>query len=96
MLKEAYHCCDNALTAALRGRAESGLCHDWIPFHDYGNSEVAYVDYTTLNADGEPRVVVGHYHPDGFQLIEVVAEDIGDFILHIVEWWLKRIEMEKQ
>ena len=49
------------------------------------NSLYAYLDYSSLNRENEPRVLAAFYNGKKFEVTETVAEDLGDFILGLVQ-----------
>lgn len=46
---------------------------------------MAYLDYSALNADGEPPVVIASYNGAEYEVEETAAEDFGAFLLELVE-----------
>ena len=75
----------NAIVATLQDREDFGLPKKWIPIYDYSDGQMAYLDYSQLNADGEPAIIVGLYNGEKYIIVERVAEDLGDFLLQVVE-----------
>ena len=74
----------NSVLYALNDRTEYRLPLEWIPIYNYGDGNMAYLDYGSLNADKEPRVIVAGYNGHGYTIVRIVAEDFGDFILDLV------------
>ncbi|MFZ2538229.1 MAG: SMI1/KNR4 family protein [Oscillospiraceae bacterium] len=68
-------------------RNECGILKQWIPLYDY-DEEIAYFDYEHLNAKGEPRIIavpVGRNYDDKDDYyVDVLAEDLGDYLLQMV------------
>ena len=48
-------------------------------------SYMAYFDYSSLNDEGEPRIVILEYDGLKYGVSETVADDFGDFILELVQ-----------
>ena len=46
---------------------------------------MAYFDYSSLNNEGEPRIVILEYDGLKYGISETVADDFGDFILELVQ-----------
>ncbi len=46
---------------------------------------MTFLDYGTLNAEKEPRLIMCIYDGNSYQIIETVAEDFGAFLLELVE-----------
>ena len=46
---------------------------------------MAYFDYSSLNNEGEPRIVILKYDGSKYDIIETIADDFGDFILKLVQ-----------
>ena len=75
----------DSVAYALNDRREIGLPKEWIPIYNYDDGYLAFLDYGTLNASKEPRVIMGIYDGSKYQLVETVAEDFGAFLLPLVE-----------
>ena len=75
----------NSVAYALNDRTELGLPAAWIPIYDYNDGSMAYLDYSSLNRENEPRVLAAFYNGKKFEVTETVAEDLGDFILGLVQ-----------
>lgn len=75
----------NSVAYALNDRAEYGLPVEWIPLYSFDDGYMAYLDYSSLNADGEPCVIVAFYDGSEYQVEETIAEDFGEFVLRLVE-----------
>lgn len=46
---------------------------------------MAYLDYSSLNAEKEPNVIMAFYNGKKYEIVETLAEDFGDFILQLVQ-----------
>ena len=66
-------------------REEYNLPEEWIPIYDFGDGNMAYLDYSSLNAEKEPDVIMAFYNGDKYETVEKLAEDLGDFILQLVQ-----------
>lgn len=75
----------NSVAYALNDREELGLPEKWLPIYSFDDGEMAYLDYSTLNEENEPRVIMGIYNGDTFEIEEVLAEDFGDFVMKLIE-----------
>ncbi|MCL2427547.1 MAG: SMI1/KNR4 family protein [Oscillospiraceae bacterium] len=75
----------NSVAYALNDREQYNLPTKWIPFYNYEDGHMAYFDYSLLNSDGEPRIIMGIYAGDRYEIVEVVADDFGNFLLQLVE-----------
>ncbi len=75
----------NSVAYAVNDREEYGLPVNWIPIYHFDDGIMAYLDYSSLNDDGEPCVIAAFYNGSGYQVKETVAEDFGDFVLRLVE-----------
>ena len=75
----------NAVIATLQDRIDYSLPEEWIPVYDYDDGYMAYLDYSCLNSENEPRVIMAIYTGNGYEVTEVIAEDLGDFLLELVE-----------
>ena len=75
----------NSVAYALNDREEYNLPEEWIPIYDFGDVNMAYLDYSSLNAEKEPDVIMAFYNGDKYETVEKLAEDLGDFILQLVQ-----------
>ena len=82
--------CGNCIETALVDRKEYNLPKEWLPIYFYDDGYMCYLDYSQLNEDGEPPVIMAIYNGEKYVVVERVAEDFGDFLLELVEERLKR------
>lgn len=75
----------NSVAYALNDREEFDLPEKWLPIYDFEDGCMAYLDYSCLNIEKEPRVIVAFYNGEGYEIAEELAEDLGDFLLELVE-----------
>ena len=75
----------NSVAYALNDRKEYNLPEKWIPVYNFDDGSMAYLDYSSLNEENEPRVIMAEYNGEEYEIIEILAEDFGDFILELVE-----------
>ena len=75
----------NSVAYALNDREEYGLPDEWIPIYNFDDGLMAYLDYTSLNEDGEPCVIAAGFDGSEYQIEETVAEDFGEFVLQLVK-----------
>lgn len=75
----------NSVAYALNDRTECGLPAHWIPIYNFNDGVMAYLDYSSLNEDGEPRVIVAEYDGVEYHVEETIAEDFGDFVLQLIK-----------
>lgn len=75
----------NSVAFALRHREKFHLPVSWIPIFDYDDGYVAYFDYSSLNDEGEPEVILATYDGNAYTIVEHISEDFGDFLLKVVQ-----------
>ena len=75
----------NSVAYALNDREEYGLPNNWLPIYNFDEGELAYLDFGNLNKENEPPVISCYYDSTGYEEPEVIAEDFGAFLLHLVE-----------
>ena len=75
----------NSVAYALNDREEYNLPKEGIPIYDFGDGNMAYLDYSTLNAEKEPGVIAAFYNGNEYETVEKSAEDLGNFILRLVQ-----------
>ena len=45
---------------------------------------MTYLDFSQKNSEEESRVIVGMYTGTDYKIIEMIAEDLGDFLFKLV------------
>lgn len=75
----------NSVSYALYDRKKYSLPNDWLPIYSFDDGYMGYLDYSQLNEDGEPPVIIAIYNDKEYVVTEKVSEDLGDFILKLVE-----------
>lgn len=75
----------NSVAYALNDSEEYNLPKEWIPIYDFGDGNMAYLDYSSLNMEKEPSVIMAFYNGDKYEINETLAEDLGDFLLQLVQ-----------
>lgn len=75
----------NSLAYALNDCKDYNLPYYFLPFYNYNDGYMAYFDYSSLNNEGEPRIVILEYDGFKYSISETVADDFGDFILKLVQ-----------
>lgn len=75
----------NSVAYALNDREKYSLPPQWIPIYNFNDGNMAYLDYSSLNAEKEPRVIMAFYDGAKFEVTETLAEDLGDFIMYLVQ-----------
>jgi hypothetical protein len=83
-----YACC--AIEATLQDRTKLNLPPKWLTLYFFDDGYYGYLDYSQLNEDGEPPVIMAIYNGQEYVVIEKIAEDFGDFLLKLVEEQLER------
>lgn len=75
----------NSVAYAINDREEYNLPKEWIPIYNFEDGSMAYLDYSYLNSEKEPRVIRALYNGREYEIAEILAEDFGDFILQLVQ-----------
>jgi len=75
----------NSVAYALNDRVQCNLPKEWIPIYNFEDGDMAYLDYSSLNSEMEPRVIRAFYNGQGYVIAEILAEDFGDFVLQLVQ-----------
>lgn len=79
-----------AIEATLQDRKELNLPLQWLTLYFFDDGYYGYLDYSQLNEDGEPPVIMAIYNGKEYVVTEKIADDLGDFILQLVEEQLGR------
>jgi len=74
-----------SIEATLADRREYNLPKEWLVIYFFDDGYMGYLDYSQLNAEGEPPVIMAILDEQKYVVAERVAEDLGDFILELVE-----------
>ena len=75
----------NSVAYAIHDRKEFGLPDKWLPVYNFEDGNMAYLDYSSLNGEHEPRVIMAFYNGETYVVEEVLADDFGDFLLEKVQ-----------
>lgn len=75
----------NSVAYAINDREEYNLSNEWIPIYNFEDGNMAYLDYSYLTSEREPRVIRAFYNGSEYESVETLAEDLGDFILQLVQ-----------
>lgn len=68
----------------LSERENNGLDPNWIPIRFEDDGSMAFLDFGNINSEGEPPVIIAELTGGGYGLQEEIAEDLGDYILDLV------------
>ena len=79
----------NSIAYALHDRKTYNLPTEWVPIYNFGDGCMAYLDYSSKNADNEPKVIMCLYTGEQYEIVKEIAEDFGDFLLQLVEQQLE-------
>ena len=79
-----------AIEATLQDRKNLSLPPKWITLYFFDDGYYGYLDYSQLNEEGEPPVIMAIYNGKEFVMVEKVAEDLGDFLLKLATEQLAR------
>jgi len=79
-----------AIEATLQDRIEYSLPKEWLTIYFFDDGYYGYLDYSQINEDGEPPVIMAIYNGNEYIIKEEVADDFGDFLLMRVEEQLSR------
>jgi len=75
----------NCVETAVADRRDYNLPKQWLPIYFFDDGYYGYLDYSNLNEYGEPPVIMAIYNGKEYVVAEKVAEDLGDFLLGLVE-----------
>lgn len=75
----------NSVAYTLNERTSYGLNKNWIPFYNFNDGRLAFFDYSNLNAENEPQIIMGYYDGSQYRLIDIISNDFGDFLLSLVK-----------
>ena len=75
----------NSVAYALNDREEYNLPESWLPIYNFDEGELACLDFGNLNEENEPPVIVCCCDGTSYEVSETIAEDLGEFLLNLVE-----------
>ena len=75
----------SCVEAALADRQEYGLPDHWLPIYNFDDGYTGYLDYSKLNNEAEPPVIMAIYDGNNYVVTDTMADDLGDFLLNLVE-----------
>jgi hypothetical protein len=70
---------------ALIDRKRYALPLAWMPIYDFGDGNMAYLNFDDKNEDEEPPIIMAIYTGKTYEIRHQVASDFGDFLLVLVE-----------
>ncbi len=75
------------VNSTIVDREKLSMPHSYLHLWDAGDGAIGVLDYSQLNDEGEPPVLLVDYRGEeqGWVVIETMAEDLGDFLLQCVE-----------
>jgi hypothetical protein len=79
-----------AIEATLQDRVQYHLPPKWLTIYFFDDGYYGYLDYSQLDEEGEPPVIMAIFNGKEYILVERVANDFGDFLLRLVEEQLAR------
>jgi len=74
-----------AIEATLKDRIDYNLPSEWLTIYDFDDGYMGYLDYSQLNENSEPPVIIAIYNGKEYVVSEKLAEDFGEFLLNFVE-----------
>jgi hypothetical protein len=80
----------NSVAYALYDRSKYDLPKMWLPIYFFDDGYMGYLDYSQLNNDNEPPVIMAIFDGKKYVITEKIADDLGDFFLQLVEAQLAR------
>lgn len=75
----------NSVTYAINDRKNFNLPKEWVPIYNFEDGNMAYLDYSSLNSEKEPRIIMAFYNGKQYEVVETLAEDFGTFLLRLVQ-----------
>lgn len=75
--------------SAMYNREKFSLPLKWVPIYNYNDGNMAYLDYSDLNEVGEAKIIMAIYTGSEYTITEELSEDLGDFLLEMVQYQLE-------
>ncbi len=75
----------NSVAYALNDRKEYSLPKEWVPIYNFDDGNMAYLDYSSLNEEKEPSVIMAFYDGKQYKIVEKLADDFGNFVLLLLQ-----------
>lgn len=75
----------NMIESTLADRKEYNLPSEWLTVFFFDDGYYGYLDYSQLNEEGEPPVIMSIYTGKKYEVVKKVSSDFGDFIMERVE-----------
>ena len=82
----------NSVAYALNDRKEYDLPKEWLPIYNFQDGNKAYLDYSSLNSEREPKVIMAIYNGINYEKVDNLSEDFGEFLLLLVR---EQLESQK-
>lgn len=79
----------NIVEWALNERETNDFDPMWLPIRFEDDGGMAFLDCSQLNGEGEPPIILAEDNGDGYEFVEKLADDLGDYILELVNTQLE-------
>lgn len=73
----------------LGERVRTHLNPKWLPIRFEDDGGMAFLDFNNVDSSGEPCVILAVDSGNGYEEIEELADDLGEYILELVEFQLE-------
>lgn len=82
----------NSVAYAINDRKVYNLPKEWVPIYNFQDGNLAYLDYSSLNNEKEPKIIMALYNGKDYEITDYLAEDLGEFLLKLVS---EQLESQK-
>lgn len=79
----------NLVEWTLNERKVTHLNNNWLPIRFEDDGAMAFLDFSDMNDEGEPHIILAEDHGDGYEKNDIIADDLGEYVLELVEWQLE-------
>lgn len=79
----------NIVEWTLNERKNNDLDPKWLPIRFEDDGAMAFMDFSRLNSEGEPAVILAVNTEKGYEFQDELADDLGEYILELVNWQLE-------
>jgi hypothetical protein len=75
----------NMIESTITDRKDKNLPKDWVTLYFFDDGYYGYLDYSDLDRDKEPPVIMAYHDGNEYKIIKKIANDFGEFLLVCVE-----------
>jgi hypothetical protein len=74
-----------AVETTIKERVKYNLPNSWVLFCSFDDGYMGYLDYSNINKEGEPPLVMAYSDGNDYNKVKIVSSDIGSYIMECLK-----------